>query len=305
MKIGLNGGASSIDKMVEQAQRAEADGFSALWYPSAVAGDPVTAMAVAGRATESIELGTAVLQTYTSHPVLQVNRIAAAAWAMGRPGFTLGLGPSHAPVIDGMYGMSSDAPGRHTEEYVNIVTALLRGDNVNVTGTDLSLHGVQAQAIPQPVGVLVAALAPRLLRVAGELTDGTILWMGNARSIESHVAPRIGKAAADAGRPAPRIVAGLPVAVHDEVDEAREVAARQFEVYGQLPNYQRILAHGGLSGPAEAAIVGDEASVAAQLQGLLDAGATDIWAAIFPVGDDAGASRRRTRALLKDLAAGA
>jgi F420-dependent oxidoreductase-like protein len=303
MRIGLNGGAGTVERMVEQAQRAEEEGFSSLWYPSAVAGDPVTPMAVAGRATSSIELGTAVLQTFTSHPVLQVNRAAAAAMTMGRPGFTLGLGPSHRPVIEGVYGLSYDTAGRHTEEYLGIVTALLRGERVDVTGDELALHGIQAQPLPQPVQVLVAALGPRLLRVAGELADGTILWMANARAVESHVAPRITQAAADAGRPAPRIVAGLPVAVHDDVDEAREVAARQFANYGILPNYQRILAHGGVDGPADAAIVGDEAAVAAQLQGLLDAGATDIWAAIFPVGDDTSGSRRRTRALLRELAA--
>jgi len=303
MKIGLNGGAASIERMIEQAQQAEADGFSALWYPSAVAGDPVTAMTIAGRATSSIELGTAVLQTYTSHPVLQANRAIAAAAAMGRPGFTLGLGPSHEPVISGTYGMSYATPGRHTEEYVGIVTAILRGELVEVSGAELSLHGVQAQAVPQPVQVLVAALAPRLLRVAGECSDGTILWMGNARSIESHVAPRINAAAENAGRSRPRIVAGLPVAVHDDIAEARAVAARQFAVYGTLPNYQRLLAHGDVAGPADAAIVGDEASVAQQLQALIDAGATDIWAAIFPVGDDASGSRRRTRALLKELVA--
>jgi alkanesulfonate monooxygenase SsuD/methylene tetrahydromethanopterin reductase-like flavin-dependent oxidoreductase (luciferase family) len=138
--------------------------------------------------------------------------------------------------------------------------------------------------------------------VAGAVADGTILWMGNARAIESHVAPRIGKAAADAGRPSPRIVAGLPVAVHDDVDEARAVAARQFAIYGQLPNYQRILEHGGVAGPAEASIVGDEASVTDQLEALVAAGATDIWAAVFPVGDDAAGSRQRTRALLRELA---
>jgi F420-dependent oxidoreductase-like protein len=305
MRIGLNGGAASVERMVEQAQRAEAEGFSALWYPSAVAGDPVTPMAIAGRATTSIELGTAVLQTYTSHPALQANRIAAAALAMGRPGFTLGLGPSHEPVIEGRYGLSYATAGRHTEEYVGIVAALLRGEGVDVAGDELTLRAVPPQPVAQPVPVLVAALAPRLLRVAGAVADGTILWMGNARAVETHVAPRITKAAADAGRPAPRIVAGLPVAVHDDVDQAREVAARQFVTYGQLPNYRRILDHGGVSGPADAAIVGDEASVAAQLQGLLDAGATDIWAAIFPVGDDTSGSRRRTRALLQELAAAA
>lgn len=302
MRIGLNGGAKSVDRMVEQAQRAESEGFSSLWYPSAVAGDPVTPMAVAGRATTSIELGTAVLQTYTSHPVLQVNRIAAASSTMGRPGFTLGIGPSHRPVIESMYGMSYDTAGRHTEEYVGILAALFRGETVDVTGDELSLHGIQTQPVPHPVPVLVAALGPRLLRVAGSVADGTILWMANARAVETHVAPRIGKAAADAGRPTPRIVAGLPVVVHDDEGEARATAAKQFANYGLLPNYQRILAHGGITGPAEAAIVGDEASVAAQLQGLVDAGATDVWAAIFPVGDDTQGSRARTRALLRDLA---
>jgi F420-dependent oxidoreductase-like protein len=304
MRIGLNGGASTVDKMVEQGKRAEADGFSALWYPSAVAGDPVTPMAVVGRETSSIELGTSVLQTYPIHPALQASRVAAAAMTMGRPGFTLGVGPSHGPVIEGRFGMSYATVGRHTEEYVEILAALLHGEAVDVAGEELTLRGVEPQPLPQPVQLLVAALAPRLLRVAGAVADGTILWMGNARAIESHVAPRITKAASDAGRPAPRIVAGLPVAVHDDVEEARSVAASQFTIYGQLPNYRRILGHGGVSGPAEAAIVGDEAAVAAQLQGLVDAGATDIWAAVFPVGDDKGESRRRTRALLKDLTTG-
>jgi len=302
MRIGLNGGGATVERMIEQAKQAEAEGFSALWYPSAVAGDPVTPMAVVGRETSSIELGTSVLQTYTSHPVLQANRIAAAAMVMGRPGFTLGLGPSHAPVIEGMFGMSYATPGRHTEEYIEIVAALLHGEAVNVTGDEYTLRGAPAQPSAQPVQVLVAALAPRLLRVAGAVADGTILWMGNARAVETHVAPRIHAAAEAAGRSAPRIVAGLPIAVHDDVAEARAVAGRQFAIYGTLPNYQRILAHGGVDGPADAAIVGDEAAVAGALQGLFDAGATDIWASIFPVGDDASGSRRRTRALLQELA---
>ncbi|MFT3851275.1 MAG: TIGR03564 family F420-dependent LLM class oxidoreductase [Ilumatobacteraceae bacterium] len=302
MRIGLNGGGATVERMIEQATQAEADGFSALWYPSAVAGDPVAPMAVVGRETSTIELGTSVLQIYTAHPVLQANRALAAAMTMGRPGFTLGIGPSHAPVIEGMFGMSYATPGRHTEEYVEIVAALLHGEAVDQSGDELTLRGVPAKPPAQPVQLLVAALAPRLLRVAGAVADGTILWMGNARAVESHVAPLINAAAEAAGRPAPRIVAGLPVAVHDDVDEARTVAAKQFAIYGTLPNYQRILAHGGVDGPAQAAIVGDEAAVASQLQGLVDAGVTDIWASIFPVGDDASGSRRRTRALLQELA---
>ena len=302
MRIGLTGGGSSADRIVQQAVEAEADGFASLWYASAVFGDPLVAIALAGRETSTIELGTSVLQTYTCHPVLQANRAASTAAAMGRAGLTLGVGPSHQPVIEGAYGLSYAAVGAHTEEYLSVLAPLLRGEGVSFQGEHYRVEIPVVTPLPQPVSVLLSALAPRMLRVAGELTDGTILWMGNAASIDKHVAPRINAAASAAGRPAPRIVAGLPVAVHDDVAKARETAASTFAGYGVLPNYRRILDLGGAAGPADAAIVGDEGSVTAQIEALFDAGATDVWAAPFPVGEDRSASRHRTRALLKELA---
>jgi F420-dependent oxidoreductase-like protein len=303
MRIGLTGGGTTADRIIQQAVDAEADGFSSLWYASAVFGDPLVAMALAGRATSTIELGTSVLQTYTCHPVLQANRSASTAAAMGRPGLTIGVGPSHEPAIEGAYGLSYAHVGAHTEEYLTVLGSLLRGEGIDHRGEHFRVNIPAVAPLPQPVRLMLSALAPRLLRVAGELTDGTILWMANARSIETHVAPRIQKAADAAGRPAPRIVAGLPVAVHDDEAEARETAAQVFAGYGVLPNYRRILDIGGAAGPADAAIVGDEASVAAQIEALFAAGTTDVWAAPFPVGDDRSASRHRTRALLKELAA--
>jgi F420-dependent oxidoreductase-like protein len=305
MRIGVTGFGPTTEKLVRQAERAEADGFASLWAPSAVAGDPLVALALAARATSRLEVGTAVLQTYPTHPALMAARAASVADAIGPPGrFTLGIGPSHQPVVEGLLGMAYDHPGRHTEEYVQIVAALLRGAPVSFAGTDLR---ATAGAPPLPEGVtvpvLVSALGPRLLRVAGQNADGTITWMANATAVATHVAPRITEAAASAGRPAPRIVVGLPVAVHDDVAEARAVAAEQFSVYGTLPNYRRILDHGGAAGPAEAAIVGDEAAVTEQVEALFEAGATDVWAAPFAVGADKAASRSRTRELLKELAA--
>jgi F420-dependent oxidoreductase-like protein len=305
MRIGLTGGGTTADRIVSQAGRAEADGFTSMWYPSAAAGgDPLATMALAGRATSAIELGTAVLVSFACHPLLQANRANATASAIGAPGrLTLGVGPSHQMVIESRFGLSYDTPGEHTEEYVQILAGLLRGEQVTFAGRQFR---VEAGPLPLLEGaeipVLVGALGSRLLRVAGTYTAGTILWMANATAIETHVAPTIRKAAADAGRPAPRIVAGLPVAVHDDVAEARSAAVRQYQRYGELPNYQRILAHGGIASPAEAVIVGDEDSVAAQVRALFEAGATDVWAAPFPVGDDASASRARTRALLSGLA---
>jgi len=304
VRIGLPGGGNDADQIIRQAERAESEGFSSLWYAGAAGGDPLVAMALAGRATSRIELGTSILQTYPCHPVLQATRVAAAASAIGPPGrLTLGLGPSHEPVIEGRLGLSYATAGRHTEEYVRIVTALLGGETVSFEGEEFRVNAGPPE-LPEGVSipVLVAALAPRLLRVAGTYAAGTILWMANSTAIANHVAPRIRKAAAAAGRPEPRIVAGLPVAVHDDEAEARSVAAQQFAVYGQLPNYQRILEHGGVASPADAAVVGDEASVTRQIENLFDSGATDVWTAPFPVGEDRSGSRARTRALLTELA---
>jgi alkanesulfonate monooxygenase SsuD/methylene tetrahydromethanopterin reductase-like flavin-dependent oxidoreductase (luciferase family) len=278
MRIGLSGGGNTADRAIEQATEAESAGFTSLWYASAMGGDPLVQMALAGRATTSIELGTSVLQTYACHPVLQANRIKAVASAIGRP-VTLGIGPSHEVVVERL-GFPYRGVGRHVEEYVTALTELLGAE----------------------IPILVAALGPRMLEIAGRLTGGTILWMANAQAIRTHVAPRITEAASAADRPAPRIVAGLPVAVHNDVDEARAVATQQFAMYGTLPNYQRILAHGGATSPAEVAIVGDEESVTRQIEDLFAAGATDVWAAPFPVGEDRSGSRSRTRDLLSGLA---
>ncbi|BCI55672.1 LLM class F420-dependent oxidoreductase [Mycolicibacterium litorale] len=306
MRIGLSGGGSSVDTIVAQAQRAEADGFSALWYASSVAGDPLVAMAIAGRATTSIELGTAVLQTYPCHPLLQANRVGAAANAMGRPGFTLGLGPSHEPLIRGVLGISYDHPARSTREYLRIVVDLLAGRQVDVDGTDWSTHSAgRMVALEHPIPVLLSALSPRMLRIAGEFADGVVLWMASAKAIDDRIAPILCDAADAYGRPAPRIVAGLPVVVHDDVAEARSAIAATSSGYERMTNYQRIIRAGGGVGAADVGIVGDEAAVTRQLEDVLDAGATEVWAQPVAVGVDRrerAASLDRTRTLLGALA---
>src|SRR4051812_46595450 len=158
MRIGITGGGATADLIVQQAIDAEADGFTSLWYASAVAGDPLVAMALAGRATSTIELGTSVLQTYTSHPSLMAVRAASVVAGMGRPGFTLGIGPSHEPVIESVFGYSYPHPGRHTEEYGGVLPSL-RGDGaVDFDGEASQVHAPGGGAAPDPpVPVLVAA----------------------------------------------------------------------------------------------------------------------------------------------------
>ncbi|MCK0176444.1 TIGR03564 family F420-dependent LLM class oxidoreductase [Mycolicibacterium sp. F2034L] len=297
MRIGLTGGGTSVDSIVARAQLAEEEGFTSLWYAGAVAGDPLVAMAIAGRATTSIELGTAVLQTYPCHPLLQANRVAAAANAMGRPGLTLGIGPSHEPIVRDVLGLSYDHPVRNTREYLQIITALLSGEELNSDGTDWSVHSTgRMVALDHPVPVLLSALSPRMLRIAAEFADGVVLWLASAAVIAERIAPAL------AGG---RIVAGLPVAVHADVRAAHDAIGVTASGYERMANYQNIIRAGGGYSAADVGIVGDEAAVTRQLEELIEAGATDVWAQPVAVGADRAqrsASVTRTRALLAELA---
>jgi F420-dependent oxidoreductase-like protein len=301
MRIGLTARGTTANELIEHAQWAEGQGFTTVWYASVTAGDPLVAMALAGRATSRIELGTAVLQTYPCHPFLQANRAASVVDAMGRPGFTLGIGPSHQKWVTMLYGMSFDHPGRSTEAYVQILTTLLRGDGVDVTGEDWSSHAPTGVTPAHRIPVLISAMGPRLVKLAGTMADGTITYLAAPKLLESRIVPQISQAASAAGRPPPRIVAGLPVAVHHDIAEARQAGTRYSAMFGELPIYKRVMNEAGYQGFGDIAIVGDEKAVAGQIQTIIDAGATDIWAGIFPVGDDPAASLRRTTDLLATL----
>lgn len=305
MRIALTGGGASVDRLVDNARRAEADGFAGLWYPGGGGAlDPLIAIPLVGRETSRIALGTAVVQTYTRHPVLMAQQASSVAAALDDPArFTLGVGVSHRPVIEGVYGLSYDTNAAHLREYLTVLDALRREGRVDHAGDEYTARIDLGRPAGGGAGLVVAALAPRSLTAAGELADGTVTWMANAAAVESLIAPTVRKAAAAAGRPEPRVVVGLPVAVTDDEAAGRETAARDFAVYGTLPNYRRVLAAGGISSPAEAAIVGTEDVVGDAIAALFAAGATEVWAAPFPVGDDRPGSRRRTRALLRELVA--
>lgn len=300
MKIGLFlSGVGDLDAQVEQAVAAERDGFASVWYSQIFGHDALTIIALAGRKTERIELGTSVVPIHPRHPFTFAQQALSVQEAAGGR-LALGIGLSHAPVVEGMWGLSYDHPARYMQEYLAVLLPLLRERKVSFQGEVFRVTGALQSSATAPA-VLLAALAPRMLRMAGALTDGTVTWMTGPKTIETHIVPKISAAAQEAGRPAPRICVALPVAVTDDVAAARERAAQFFQVYGQLPNYQRVLNKEGVEGPAGVVIVGDEAEVERQLRALAAAGATDFLGAIFPAGEDAAASMARTRALLRGL----
>lgn len=301
MKLAIFfGGVADVDGQVQAVVEAEKDAFDGIWFGQIFGPDALTVLALAGQKTDHIELGTSVVPTYPRHPhMLAQQALTVQAACGGR--FNLGIGLSHAPVVESMWGLKYDRPAVHMREYLSVLLPLLREGRASFNGDFFRVNATVQVPVPQPPPVLIAALAPVMLRMAGEMTDGTITWMVGPKTLETHIVPRITKAAAGAGRPAPRVVVGLPIAVTDDAADARERAGRSFQIYGTLPNYQRMLNIEGAGGPADVAIVGNEGEVEKQLRNLASAGATDFLAGSFPVGDDPQASLGRTRALLKGL----
>lgn len=301
MKVGLfYGGAQDVESHVQAAVDAETDGFDSMFYGQIFGPDVLTVIALAGQRTKRIDFGTSVVPTYPRHPhVMAQQALTTQAATGGR--FSLGIGLSHAPVVQGMWGLSYERPAVHMREYLTIVNALINEGRVSHNGEFFKVNAQLTIPVEKKPPVLIAALAPVMLKIAGTMSDGTVTWMVGPKTLETHIVPRLNKAAEEAGRPKPRVVVGLPVAVTDNPDEARERAARSFAIYGTLPNYQRMLGIEGASGPADVAIVGNEKEVERQIRDIASTGATEFIAPLFPVGDDAKASLQRSRALVKSL----
>jgi len=302
MRIGIHSFSArpTLEQQLQQAADADRDGFDSYWFGQALGLDALTLAAIAGRNTSLIELGTAVAVTYSRHPfAMALQALTVQTATNGR--FTLGIGPSHRPLVQDMWGLPYEQVALHVREYLSVLHPLVNEGRVAFSGAQFRVTGARQMPDAKPCSILISALAPMMLRIAGELADGTVTWMAGPKTVETHVVPRINAAAEAAGRPNPRVCVCLPVAVADDVAEARQRAARAFQVYGHLPNYRRMLDREGATGPEDVAVVGNEGEVERQLRALAGTGCTDLVAAIFPAQEDAAASFARTWSLLKGL----
>lgn len=314
MRIGLMVGsdkersrADRLAGLIDDGAAAESAGFTAFWMPQ-VPGylDAMTAVTLIGRATDRIEIGTAVVPIQTRHPVAMAQQALTTQIACGGR-FTLGVGPSHHWIVNGQLGLPYDRPARLMSDYLAVLTASFAGPgSVDVHNENYCVHSPVDVTDAFDVPMLLSALGPAMLRLAGERARGTVLWMADERAIGDHVVPRITAAATAAGRPAPRIVAGVPVALcsDDETDDARAYAS---EVLGHAdfsPNYVRLLEHGDAEDVGDTMAAGDESAVLARLRHYRDAGVTDLAARIVPLGkdvDERAKSRRRTQEFLSSV----
>jgi F420-dependent oxidoreductase-like protein len=279
-----------FDDVIAQVDGLHAAGLDSAWTSQIFGYDALTLLAVVGREVPEIELGTAVVPTYPRNPVMLAGQ-ALTVQAATRGRLTLGIGLSHQVVIENVFGQSFERPARHMREYLSILMPLLMGEQVAFTGETLRAATFGALEIDAPAPpVLVAALGPTMLGLAARLASGTATWMTGPSTIESHIVPVIRKAAAEAGRPEPRVAVGLPVCVTADAAAARERAAELFAIYGGLPSYRAMLDREGAAGPADVAIVGTEDEVSAQVRRFADIGATDFVGAPFGTVDEIKAS---------------
>jgi 5,10-methylenetetrahydromethanopterin reductase len=297
MRIGIfDGDHGDVATVVEGARAAESQGFDLYVIPQIFRLDALTALAVAGTQVPRIELATGVVPIWTRHPMMLAAQARTVHNAIGGR-LTLGIGLAHQVVVEAMLGMPWERPAHHMEEYLRVLLPLLRDGTASVAGEVYTFHGA-VDVDAEPVPVLLAALAPRMLRLAGGEADGTATWMTGPRTLAEHVVPSITRAAEAAGRPAPRVVTCLPVMVTDDAAAARGRAAQAFSVYATLPSYRAMLDREGVDGPADVAIVGTEAEVEAEVRALADAGVTDFVAAEFAPRDQADRTRELLRSLL-------
>jgi F420-dependent oxidoreductase-like protein len=314
MRVGLMIGpergryGSKVERLRRDARWAEEAGLASVWTPQIPDElDAMTAATILGTETSTIEVGTAVVPVQTRHPIaLAQQALSVQAVCEGR--FALGLGVSHHWIIEDMLGLPYERPAATMRSYLDVLDQALAGPGtVEVDNEHFRIRNPLDITDLAPGPVLLAALGPVMLRIAGERTDGTILWLADERAIATHVAPTITTAAERAGRAAPRIVAGVPVCVcrEDEVDVAVARANRILSEADVSPNYQRLLDAGDADDVGGILAAGSESTVEKRLRAFADAGVTDLSVRVVPIGEDREqllASMHRTREYLASLA---
>jgi 5,10-methylenetetrahydromethanopterin reductase len=306
MRIGINGSSliatgAPLGQLVDHAGQAEADGFSTYWLAQLAVPDALTAIATMGTATSTIEIGTAVIPTWPRHPLMLAAQALTVQEAIG-PRLLLGIGLAHKSSVEGTFKIPFATPAKHMDEYLQVLLPALTERKVSVTGDIWSaeVEGIGGAAGVEAPTVMLAAMGPRMLHLAGERTAGTILWLSGPKAIAEQIKPPLDAAAAAAGRPAPRVVASVPVCVTSQPDDVKGMVAALLANYNDLPSYRGVMDAEGAGGPADVSLIGSADEVRAGLAAFADAGTTDFSALEFIV---APADAAPTRALLQEVAA--
>ena len=264
-----------VDELVARARTVADAGLDTVWLPQNYGHDTLTAFAAIAREVPRVELGASVVVVQPRHPrVLAAQALTVQAASHGR--LTLGVGVSHPGLLE-VYGIGFERPVTALREHLDVLLPILdgrAGPGSSGVGSDAASTAVPGAAPRVPV--LLGALGPVMLRLAGERGSGTITFLSGPRTVADHVVPHLTRAADDAGRPRPRVVVGVPVAVTDEPDRVRAEVAAEYAELARLPSYARTLERDGFGSPGDIVVAGDERAVADGLRRYANAGATDV-----------------------------
>jgi alkanesulfonate monooxygenase SsuD/methylene tetrahydromethanopterin reductase-like flavin-dependent oxidoreductase (luciferase family) len=266
--------ARSLDGAIERVKLAESLGYETVYVTHIAGRESLTVLTAYALATERIRVGTGVVPIYTRTPATMA-QTAATIDELSGGRLTLGLGVSHRAVIEGWHGQTIDKPVAEMREYASIVRAILRGEDPprgEKWHTGFRLMGLE----PRPeLRIYIAALSPAMLRLAGEIGDGVLLWLCSPRYIADVVVPEVTKGRERAGKTLEGfdIVPAVPAAVVE--DPAATFVAMRGELlpYFGLPFYRAMLERSGFGADIEAfdAASGDvEAMKAAISEGFLE-----------------------------------
>jgi F420-dependent oxidoreductase-like protein len=294
LKVGVHIGALTAQKTVDGIVAAEEAGIECAWLTvGGLAPDPFAVFGAAAQRTERILFGTSIVPTFPRHPLsMAQGALAVDSLAPGR--LRLGVGPSHKPAIEGTWGLPFERPLQHLREYLTILKAFLGEGRVDFDGERLHAHGQTSG--PTQVQVMASALRTNGFRLCGELADGAISWVCPLPYLRDVAVPAISAGAAKAGRPAPPLIAHVPVVVSEDADGVRAGAARQIGFYPRVPFYSQMFQDAGFPEAKEGTLSdrmvdalvvhGTAEAVKERLRGVTAFGVAELLAMpIIPPGD--------------------
>ncbi len=294
-RVGLVINSGSAREAIQAIVDAEKAGVRQIWTTQGpTAEDALTIYTVAATRTSTIRLGTSILPIYPRHPLVVVPQVRAFdELAPGR--LRLGLGTSHRPSVEGMYGIEMTAPLEHLREYVGVLRAALWEGKVDHQGrfyhVNASLPGTAR------IPILIATLGRGAFQAAGELADGALSWVCPVPYLLKTGLPALQAGAKQAQRPAPPLVAHIPVALDPDRQVALSAARNRLGYYGLLPFYRHMFAEAGYRVPEDGTlpdglidslvVSGDEQTIATRLKDLLSRGLDELNVQVIPVKDEA------------------
>lgn len=284
---------NAVDDVIAQAGRAHARGVRQIWLGQPFDLDSIALAGLVGAAVPGLGVGTSAVPINPRHPLI-VASLAQTAQAAAHGNFSLGLALGGHEPERRAFGIAPANTVQRLREHLTVLHSVFDDGAVDFHGTEISAAPELPVRLPggTPVPIYVAAMGPKALQVTGELADGTLPFLAGPRTIAEFIEPTIGKAAAEAGRPRPRIIAAVPVLVSADTDAVRAEAAGQLSFYETIPSYQKVIAREGVDSAADLAVIGTPESVVSQLARYRDAGATDL--VLSPV-------RRDNDAALQDI----